>query len=115
LSISFYLDEHIPRAVETSLRMRGVDVLTTQNDGRDGTPDPELLDRATLLNRILVTRDHDFLVEARNRQVGGEPFSGIVFAHQLRVTIGRLIEDLELIAKAAEPDEVRSRVIFLPL
>jgi predicted nuclease of predicted toxin-antitoxin system len=63
--------------------MRGVDVLTAQEDGRTGTPDPELLDRAEQLDRVLVSRDHDFLTEARRRQVAGLPFSGVIFAHQL--------------------------------
>jgi hypothetical protein len=27
-------------------------------------------------------------------------FSGIIYAHQLRITIGQMVEDLELIARA---------------
>ncbi len=33
MAISFYLDQHVPRAIAIGLRMRGVDVLTTQDDG----------------------------------------------------------------------------------
>jgi hypothetical protein len=31
------------------------------------------------------------------------------------MTIGRCIQDLELIAKASEPDEMANRVEYLPL
>ena len=33
----------------------------------------------------------------------------------LRITIGRCVQDLELIAKAGEPEEMANRVEYLPL
>ncbi len=42
-------------------------------------------------------------------------FAGVVYAHQLRVSIGQCAADLELIAKATDPDEWTNRVMFLPL
>jgi hypothetical protein len=39
----------------------------------------------------------------------------VVYAHQLHVTIGDCIRDLELISKAAEPADLANRVEFLPL
>ena len=41
--------------------------------------------------------------------------SGIVYAHQLRITIGQLVDDLELLAKATEPEEWNGRIEYLPL
>jgi hypothetical protein len=38
-----------------------------------------------------------------------------VYAHQLYVTVGRCINDLELIAKAGMPEDLANRVQFLPL
>lgn len=35
--------------------------------------------------------------------------------HQLEVTIGQMIQDLEIIAKLGEADEVANRVQYLPL
>ena len=58
------MDEHVHRAITTSLRLRGVDVLTAQDDGRRHVPDPVLLDRATELGRVLFSQDEDLLVEA---------------------------------------------------
>lgn len=78
------MDEHVPKAITVSLRMRGLDVVTAQEDGRSGEDDPALLDRATELGRTLFTRDDDFLVEAHRRQREGIEFFGVVYGHQLR-------------------------------
>ena len=113
--IAFYLDAHIPRGIALGLRMRGIDVLTAQEDGAAMFSDAELLDRATTLGRVLFTFDDDLLAEAAKRQRLGQPFSGVVYAHPLRVTIGQCIHDLELVAKAGEPEDLRNQVLFLPL
>ncbi|RME49956.1 MAG: hypothetical protein D6796_03995 [Caldilineae bacterium] len=115
MSIALYMDEHVHRAITTGLRLRGVDVLTAQEDGRRNTPDSVLLDRATELQRVLFSQDEDLLVEAKRRQMEGIPFGGVIYAHQLRATIGTCVRDLELIAKLAEPEELLNRVEFLPL
>jgi hypothetical protein len=77
--------------------------------------DPELLDRAGELERVLFTQDDDLLAEATRRQREGIPFHGVIYAHQLRVSIGTCVHDLELIAKAGEPEDLRNGVQFLPL
>ena len=64
---------------------------------------------------VLFTRDDDLLAEATRRQREGIPFDGVVYAHQLRVSIGRCVEDLELIAQAGEPVDLMNQVMFLPL
>jgi hypothetical protein len=76
---------------------------------------PELLDRASSLGRLLVTQDRDFLVIGTARQRDGIAFSGIVFTDQLSVPARRVINDLELIATAGNPEEFANRVTFLPL
>jgi predicted nuclease of predicted toxin-antitoxin system len=90
MSISFYMDEHVHRAITVGLRLRGVDVLTAQEDGRRQTTDDVLLDRATELQRVLFSQDEDLLAEATVRQEQGIGFAGVVCAHQLRVTIARI-------------------------
>jgi predicted nuclease of predicted toxin-antitoxin system len=115
MTIALYMDVHVHRAITTGLRLRDVDVLTAQEDGYRTADDDRLLDRATQLQRVLFTQDDDLLAEARLRQVKGIPFAGVIYAHQLRITIGRCIQDLELIAKASEPDEMANRVEYLPL
>jgi len=62
-----------------------------------------------------VTQDDDLLAEARHRQAAGLPFCGVIYAHQLRISIGVYVNDLELIAKAMDLSELQSQVIYLPL
>ena len=105
----------MPRAITAGLRARGVDVLTAYEDGAYQLEDVTLLDRAAELKRVLFTRDEDFLIEATRRQELGIPFYGIVYAHQLRVSIGRCIEDLEIIAMVGEEADLLNEVKYLPL
>ena len=109
------MDVHVPAAISRGLRRRGVDVLTAQDDGAVRLKDPELLDRAAVLGRIVFTRDQDFLAEAVRRQRAGIPFATVVFARQLRVSIGQCVQDLELISKASTPDACRGQIVYLPL
>lgn len=94
--------------------MRGVDVLTAQEDGRSEATDPELLDRATALQRVLFTQDDDLLTEAVKRQQAGVPFRSVAYAHQLRVSIGECIQGLEYIAQAGTETDAVQHVFFLP-
>jgi predicted nuclease of predicted toxin-antitoxin system len=89
-------------------------VLTAQDDGAAEYEDPELLDRSTVLGRVLFTQDDDLLREAKRRQQVGETFAGVVYAHQLNVSVGQCIADLTLIAQASEPAEWVNRTEYLP-
>ncbi|GBE34957.1 hypothetical protein BMS3Bbin06_01491 [bacterium BMS3Bbin06] len=115
MAIKLYMDAHVPKAITNGLRLRGVDVLTAQEDNTDELSDPELLDRATALNQVLFTFDDDLLIEAAKRQRSSIPFSGVIFASPLKISIGACIKDLEIIAKAGEPEDLAKRVEFLPL
>jgi hypothetical protein len=115
MAIALYMNQHVPRAVTVGLRLRGVDVITAYEDGASDMDDPELLDRAGELERVLFTQDDDLLVEATRRQREGIPFRGVIYAHQLRVSIGTCVHDLEIIAKAGEPEDLINGVQFLQL
>jgi predicted nuclease of predicted toxin-antitoxin system len=115
MPLRFYTDEHIPDAITDGLRARGIDVLRVQDDGHGHTDDSIILDRAAFLGRIVFTRDRDFLAVARHRQRTGVGFAGVVYAHQLRVSIGRCVTDLEIIALAATMEYMANRVEYLPL
>lgn len=109
------MDVHVRRAVTIALRLREIDVLTAQEDGSAELDDGQLLDRAAELVRVLVSQDEDLRREGAQRLSRGQGFSGIVYAHQLRITIGQMVEDLELIALATSPEDWRSKIEFLPL
>lgn len=109
------MDVHVQRPITIGLRLRGVDVLTAQEDGTDRLEDPALLDRATQLRRPLFTRDDDLLREATRRLREGRSFATVIYAHQLHVSIGQCVRDLELFSFIAGPEEAMNRVLFLPL
>ena len=113
--ISLYMDVHVPDAVTRGLRRRQIDVLTSQEDETRTLNDEDLLDRATVLERLLFSQDADLLRIAQERQVLGMPFSGVVFASQQGVSIGQLVDDLALLAGCCESDELANRVTYLPL
>jgi predicted nuclease of predicted toxin-antitoxin system len=115
MGISLYLDVHVPKVIRDGLCLREVNVLTAQEDGSARLSDPELLDRATFLNRILVTFDSDLLVEAQLRQQFKIFFAGVIYAHSIRLSIGQKIEQLEIVAKVSEPEDLINKVLYLPI
>jgi predicted nuclease of predicted toxin-antitoxin system len=114
MAVGIYMDVHIPRTITNGLRLRGVDVLTAQEDGTSTLEDPELLDRATELGRLLYSQDDDLLAEAHFRLEKKIKFSGVIYSHQLKSPIGKCVEDLEIIAKTFEPEEVENLIEFIP-
>jgi hypothetical protein len=109
------MDEHVPSAITDGVRMRGIDVLTAQEDGRRRTADEMLIERATELGRLLFSRDKDMLRIGAEFQSRRRRFSGIVFASQIDVSIGGCVNDLCLICLAGEAEEFADTIQFLPL
>jgi predicted nuclease of predicted toxin-antitoxin system len=113
MSLGLYMDVHVPLPITRGLRRRGVDVLTAQEDDAQRMPDPQLLDRATGLGRLLFSEDADLVAEAVRRQREGVPSATVIYARQLDVSIGRCIADLEALSMAALPEDAQGQVIFL--
>lgn len=65
---ALYMDENVDGRIVRQLRLRKVDVVTVQSDGRSGIADPLVMDRATDLRRLLFSQDTDLLAEATRRQ-----------------------------------------------
>ncbi len=115
MSVGLYLDVHVPASIARGLLLRGVDVLTAQLDGTTRLTDLEWLDRATALGRVLFSQDKDLLAKATKRQRSGTSFGGVIYAHQLDTTIGRAIQDLQILAEAGTREDFAKRVEYLPL
>jgi hypothetical protein len=115
MSLRLFMDEHVKAAVTEGLRQRGFDVLTAQEDGSDGQDDEDQLDRATSLGRVFVSQDEDLLSEGARRQTAGIDFAGIIYGHQLDLTIGQMIDELELVAYCLEDSEIRGQIYYIPL
>ena len=115
MAIQLYMDVHIRRSITEGLRRMGIDVLTAQEDGCSQFSDPGLLDRATLLGRILFSMDDDLLAEATRRQTEHIQFAGVIYAHQLRITAGQAVRNLSIVAEVYDAVDIANRVEFLPL
>jgi hypothetical protein len=113
--VRFYADENVNGAIVRGARRRGVDILTAVEDRYAGKPDPEIMDRATVLGRALFTQDEDLLAEAARRQANGIAFSGVLYAQQDQVSIGQCVRDLELAALAGSAEDFADQVYFSPL
>ena len=115
MTLALYLDENMARAIAIGLRVRGIDVLTAQEDNRRKTDDSILLDRAGALKRVMVSFDADMLAIGTQRQQDGVPFVGIIYAHPTRISVGKLLQELELIATVGEPQDLENTIVYLPL
>lgn len=109
------MDVHVPASITRALVLRGVDVITAQLDGTTQLDDSALLDKATAAGRVLFSQDEDLLAEATSRQRSGQHFGGVIYAHQLGITIGQAINDLEVLAQVGSAAEFANRVEFLLL
>ncbi|HZS45189.1 MAG TPA: DUF5615 family PIN-like protein [Blastocatellia bacterium] len=115
MSLKLYMDVQVPYAITRGLRLRSVDVMTSQDDNTTRLSDPRLLDRATELGRVLFTQDEDLLAEADKRQEKGREFAGVIYMRQRRQTLGQCIDELELISGVYDPKDMANRVEYLPL
>lgn len=115
MSVPLYFDHNMPRAVTPGLVARGVDVLTAMADGADRAEDEPLLERATALGRFLVSQDRDFTVITTRWLRNGRTFPGCAKVPQKGMSIGAIIEQLEMFAKASEPHHAENQVFYLPL
>lgn len=115
MSVPFYMDHHVHAAITAGLRGRGVDVLTAHEDGHAQADDGVVLQRATSLGRAVFTQDDDFLALAHEWLDAGRKFTGVVYAHQLNITIGQAINELELIAIVLDADEMANQILFVPM
>jgi predicted nuclease of predicted toxin-antitoxin system len=109
------MDEHVPNAITESLRLRGIDVLTVQEDNHRNTDDDILIDRATELGRLVFSADPDMLRHATRRQRSGIPFNGVIHADFSEVSIGQCVRDLDLICGIGSQEDFAARVFHLPL
>lgn len=115
--LRLFLDENFHHDILRGLRRQlpEADLLTVQEAGLQGTPDPALLAWAAEHQRILVTHDLRTIPKhAFDRLAAGEHLAG-VFALPDSVPIGDAIEHLVFLITCSQAGEWENRVTFIPL
>ena len=112
LFIRLYLDEDVHKRVASALRLRGFDVISAHEVGRQAFNDEEQLRFATAEGRALFTYNAaDYLrlhVEWLQR---GEEHGGIIVSDQ--ASLGEIIRRLLNLLNCLAADEVRSQIFWL--
>lgn len=118
----FYTDKHIPKAVTTQLRLRGVDIIRCEDVGLGDADDVTHLTFATGEERVVITRDTDFTRLHASLQAEGKYHARIMFCSsdiQGENAVGRIVKEVlmyhELIEGGAGSveDDIANRLMFV--
>lgn len=115
--LKFLADEDLNnRILRGLLRLQpDLDIIRVQDTHLGGSPDQEVLEWATLHDRILVTHDVSTMTQfAYSRMRTGQTIAGIIEVPQ-SMPVGQAISDLLLMAEAYLPEELENRIAYLPL
>ena len=113
--LRFAADEGFNLTVVRELRRRNpdLDIATVQERGLQGSDDATILAWAASEGRVLLTSDTRTMPDpARQRMARGEATGIIIVPWTL--PIGRVVEEVELLAGASLEGEWERRVEFLP-
>ena len=102
----------VPRAL---LDEPGTDFIRVQAALPEGALDPQVLEWAAAEDRVLLTNDRSTMIAyALQRVRSGLPMPGLIVLPP-HPWIAKALEDIRLIAGVCSPDELRDRIVFLPL
>lgn len=113
MPLRLIMDVHIPKAITRGLASRNVNVLTAQDAGGALLSDPDLLDLAARLNRIMFSYDDDMLKEAHFRMKNGIPFKGVIYVHAKKYSFGETIRAMTALSDKTEEGAMDNRIVFL--
>jgi hypothetical protein len=96
-------------------RQPAIDFITVQEAGLSGADDPDVLQWAAESNRVLFSHDVSTMTKhAIERVVAGKPMAGL-FEASRALPIGKVIEDILIIAECSLEDEWQGQIRYLPL
>lgn len=110
-------DANVPRAIVRGLRTRepGLDLVRVEEVGLRTAADPVILEWAAAQARIVFSFDRKTLVGyAYDRVNAGLPMLGVLMLSK-HMTYREAIEEILIAAMCHTEDELKDRVIFLPL
>ena len=115
--IRLLTDENFNQYIVRGLNRRcpNLDLLSVRDVGLSGQPDPLLLNWAAQENRIMLTHDFRTMINfAKQFLILGAPMAGAVFVPE-KLSIGRAIEDLQLVIECRSQLEMQNYIEYLPL
>jgi predicted nuclease of predicted toxin-antitoxin system len=96
-------------------RQPSLDIVRIQDVGLSGADDPTVLEWAAQANRILLTHDVSTVTRyAIERVEAGQPMPGIVEVSRT-VSIGIILDDIQLLAETSRDGEWDGLILYLPL
>ena len=110
-------DEDVHDDIIRGLRRREptLDLVRAVDVGLGRTPDPIILEWASGQDRVLITGDLNTMVGfAWARVRSALPMPGILALLE-NIGIGRVIDDILLVALCYTPEEIKDQVLFIPL
>lgn len=114
--MKYLMDEHInPAIVRGLLRANPELEIVQASKTHIGTPDPELIEWATVNDYLLVTRDVNTLVGYVYERITAGIHTEGIFVLRQEATIGEVVQDLLLIAATSQAEEWANQVIYIPL
>jgi hypothetical protein len=117
LTLRFAADENFDgRIVRGLLRiLPDLDLIRVQDTTLAESDDDSVLEWAVQENRVVLTHDVGTMTAAAWARVrAGLPMKGVIEVHPDE-PIGRMIDEIHLIAVACAPEELDGQVLFLPL
>ena len=93
MKIRLYLDEDVDVALASTLRQRGIDVLTTQEAGKRQQTDDAQLEYAVQAGRVFFTHNRGDFARLHGQRVKEDrPHAGVIVSDQLplRILLRRL-------------------------
>ncbi len=92
-----------------------LDIVRIQDTPLIHASDPEILEWAAAEGRVLLTHDVSTVTRfAYDRVRAGQRMAGVVEV-STKMTIGRAIDEIQLLAGASTPGECEGQVMYLPL
>jgi hypothetical protein len=117
----FLADEHLDSDIVRGARRKrpGIVFLTAAEAGTRTMSDPELLERARVLDVILISHDrstmYDYFADLLMRLPEGEHSPGVFLITQKRYSIGQIIEFIVELFDLSNHEEWRDQIGNLPL
>lgn len=110
-------DEDVHDDIIRGLRRRepSIDLVRAIEVGLDHTPDPVILDWAAAQERVLLKGDLNTMVGFAWARVESRQSMPGVIALLENTGIGRVIDDVLLIALCYESEEIEDQIVFVPL